>query len=464
MIKKKIAIVVLCLTLLISSFTLFACKNKEKNGGSISVTYDLKCSLDDTAHALYLISDVEVLNESNNLISELPFYLYPNAYADNGGAIVISNVSTQTHKISYEINDVNMVVNLDRPLKGGESVVLKISSRVDLPKGKGRLGYGDGYYNLHAFYPRLAYYDGNSFVVVPYSNIGDSFYFSMDDMIIKINYPSKYTLAYAGEVVGQSEDEKYKEQTIKIDNARDVALSLCENFNLYENTEGEVKIYHYTSKGVDYTTFAKECIEYFNKEIGEYPFSTFTIVETPFDYGGMEYSGLVVINDNAREKEFVIAHEIIHQWFGISVGSNSYNECWVDESLTNFLSYYYMDIYNKGGYKEHIQLEKKNFKEYMDVGKEKYGEKYNPKLDSSLGEFRSATEYSNMVYSYGVLLYDGVYNLIGEKKFKRAIKEYYAQYSGKTATGKDIITSFSKSAGKKVEGIFNGYIENKVVF
>ena len=462
--KKKLLIGSLCVICILCSTMLLACKSEEKIDGGLEVSYDIKCALDDESCVLYVTSEVEILNKSKVAIKELPFYLYPNAYLEEGGAVTISNVATRERDLIYNIDNINMKVELNEDLKEGENVAIIISSRVEIPKGKGRLGYGDGYYNLHAFYPRLACFHNGSFDVVPYSKIGDSYCFDMANFKIKINYPSAYTLASAGEQTHYKENEKYKESVYCIDNARDVALSLSKKFTIFESEIEGVKISQYTMGKQDYTPFIANCLGYFIEEVGEYPYENFTIVETPFEYGGMEYSGLALINESVSEKEFVIAHEIIHQWFGLSVGSNSYKECWVDESLTNYLTYYYMDIYNRGGYEENMELERKRYKKFLEASKEKYGIGYMPRLDYNLEEFKSESEYANMVYGYGVLTYDGVRKVIGDKKFKKAVRDYYENYKGKIASKEDLIASFNKSAGKKVEGIFNGYIESKVVF
>lgn len=464
MCNKKILLVVSLIIVLISTITLSACKNSTKTSGQLVVDYDVKCSLDDESKAMYLNCTINLTNGTNQSIKELPFYLYPNAYKEEGGNVTISNVSTRARDLIYNIEGINMLVSLGEEMLPNESEEITISGRISLPKGNGRIGYGEDYYNLHAFFPRLAYFERDRFVVVPYSKIGDPYYWGQDDVVIKINYPLEFQLAHSGEVISTNENEKYAESVINIDNARDVALTLVKNYNLYKNEVNGVRILQYSKEGEDYTQYMKECLQYFISEIGEYPYSVFTMAETPFDYGGMEYSGFILVNEKAKEKEYVIAHEIIHQWFGIAIGSNSFEECWVDESLTNFLTYYYMGIYNKGDHNEIIEKEKEIYKTYIENGKEKYGTGYAPRLDAKLNEFRTMSEYSNMVYGYGAIMYDGIYKVIGDKKFKKAVKDYYKKYNGKVVSGQELQATFSKSVGKKVEGIFNGYIENKVLF
>ena len=453
----------LVLSLLVLIIALCGCVKKEI-GNSIEISYEINCALDDTAKIMYVTTNVTVCNDSSVAIAEIPFYSYGNAYAQDGGKVVISNVKDSNKDVEYEVDGINGVVKLNTPLLSGENETLTISSRVSLPKGKKRLGYGDGYYNLHAFFPRVAFFDGEEFQIVPYSKVGDPYYFSEDDFVVKIEYPAKYVLAHSGERISDEINGENVSSVFKINDSRDVACWIGKANSVYEKEMDGIKIRSYQNNNTDYTEFIFNCISYFSAEIGAYPFDTFTLVETAFDYGGMEYSSFVVVSDKVKNKEFVIAHEIIHQWFGLKVGSNSYDECWVDESLTNYLTYYYMDIYNKGGLKENLEQEQEKYKKYVEYAKYEYGLGYKLNLCNKLDEFKDETEYANLVYGYGALMYDSVRVVLGEEKFKKAVREYYEEYAGKVAGGSDLIASFNKSSGRKVKAVFSSYMENRASF
>lgn len=460
--NKKIKVLAILLVIsIVASVTLYGCK-KSESGNSVDVSYVVNCSLDDNAKVLYVATKITLRNNSSMTIDKIPFYLYPNAYIKDGGKVMVSNVKDGENDVEFNVDGINGTLKLNSLLLPSATKEIAISSRVSLPQGKKRLGHGDGYYNLHAFFPRVPFFDGSEFVVVPYSEVGDPYYFSQDDFVISIEYPVTYTLAHSGNRVSDEIKGEVVKSVFKIEDARDVACWVGEEKAVYEKDVDGVKIQAYQEE--DYTEFIGNCIAYFSKEVGAYPFETFTLVETPFDYGGMEYSGFVTISDRVKDKKFVIAHEIIHQWFGLKVGSNSYKECWVDESLTNYLTYYYMDIYNKGGLKENMEKEQERYRKYIEYAKYEYGLGYEPKLTYELGAFRDEVEYANLVYGYGVLMYDGIRGVCGDEKFKKAVKEYYENYAGKVASGNDLIKSFSKSSGRKVDGVFRSYMENRTAF
>lgn len=461
---KRIVKIIVCLTFVLLCVGLSGCSKGGESTGKIDAKYEVNCSLDDINRALYVTSKASIFNDSELDFYQLPFYLYPNAYVDRGGSVQIGNVSSNGDSLVYSLEDSLLTIKPNKKLGARESMDITFSLRVGIPNCSGRLGYGDDYYNLHGFFPRLAYFNGDEFEVVPYTENGDPFCFSFDDVTIKISYPSEYTLASGGEVLSHCDNDGSAEDVVNMGKSRNTSLSLVKKYEVFEGGNENVKVTHFTKSEKDYTTYAVNCLEYFTNFIGECPLTSLVIVEVPYDYLGMEYDGLIIVDERARDKEFIIAHEVIHQWFGIEVGSNSYDEPWVNESITNFLTYYYMDIYNKGGYGENIEKEKTRYKKFIQEGKEKYGVGYAPRLDQGLGEFRTNAEYVNMVYGYGVLLYDGLRDVVGERKMQKSIGEYYKKYKGSTSSGNKLMESFSKCAGKRVDGIFESYIENRVSF
>lgn len=462
--KKRIVILlILVFVVIVGVLLATGCQDKKEETGEISAVYDIFCALDDENKVLYVTTNITLENEGEVAVCALPLYLYANAYG-KGDNVEVGNVKVDNHEVDFSIDGINMLVNLETPLEGGESTTLITSCRVSVLEGEGRLGYGEGYYNLHAFFPRLAYYDGEKFEIVPYYKTGDPFLFSMDDFNIRMEYPLGYTLGHSGRLISEEVGELTKMSQISISDARDVAFSLAKDFTCHEDEVSGIKIKEYTRGEDNHVEFIGKCLTYFQEEVGDYPYDTFTIAILPFEEGGMEYSSYVLVSEQFKDKEYAIAHEIIHQWFGLSIGSNGYTESWVDESLTNFLTYYYMDIYKGGTYEDSIKREKEVMNKFIESMKKEYGDSYKPELRQSLNEFRGRVEYACVVYGYGVITYDGIMKSVGEKKFKKALEKYYKEYSGKVVSEEKLIESFSSTLGKGVGKLFKSYLECKVVF
>ena len=233
--------------------------------------------------------------------------------------------------------------------------------------------------------------------------------------------------------------------------------------SVYEDTT--IKYYYQGEKPVEEIAIATSAMATFSELVGEYPYEVYSLVETPFAFGGMEYPSLVFIADDVdvQEKETVIIHETAHQWFAMLIGSDSINAPWQDESLVSFLTNYYYELNGA-----HDKFESNNAlltKSFDNFIKLKYAENpdYDKNINSTLYKFNTNYEYSQIVYNKGALMFNKLYEVIGKKRFQKAVANYYRSYAYKIASVDDFYASMSKGAGLDVKGIIEPYFANKIV-
>ncbi|MCP3981156.1 MAG: hypothetical protein GY716_17800 [bacterium] len=82
-------------------------------------------------------------------------------------------------------------------------------------------------------------------------------------------------------------------------------------------------------------------LEYFSLLFGEYPFVADQYGMSAFPFGGaMEHTanssyGYVLI-DGAHTYDFVVVHELVHQWFGDSVSPETWEDIWLNEGFATY--------------------------------------------------------------------------------------------------------------------------------
>ncbi len=92
---------------------------------------------------------------------------------------------------------------------------------------------------------------------------------------------------------------------------------------------------------------ATEAIAAYSKWFGPYPWPEFTIAEAFFGWNGNECSTLVMIDERifgmphlaGGYVDYLVSHEICHQWWYNLVGTNGYCETWMDEGLATYFSH-----------------------------------------------------------------------------------------------------------------------------
>jgi len=90
--------------------------------------------------------------------------------------------------------------------------------------------------------------------------------------------------------------------------------------------------------------FIPDVIWFYSLLLGTYPLDSFTAVQIPLDYPGMENAGMAFIQADRfvdGRLSGVIAHETAHQWFGNTVVIEDWGDLWLNEGLATYLTTLY---------------------------------------------------------------------------------------------------------------------------
>src|SRR5262249_3028746 len=125
-------------------------------------------------------------------------------------------------------------------------------------------------------------------------------------------------------------------------------------------------------------------------------------------------------------RESTIAHEVGHQWFYNLVGDDQLDEPWLDESLTQYITWqYYAHQYGSGG--------DQGFRESLG-GRWKRAD--NPDMPIGLPvSAYTPTEYGAIVYGRGPLFFEALAQKLGASNMEPFLADYVRQYQWKIATG-----------------------------
>lgn len=455
-------------------------------------TYNLEIVYDEESHSLLGNEEVDYINNSSNSFKEIYFHLYPNAFREgakekpvslahitsaypNGesyGNIEISSVKVDStiveHRVEGEDENI-LAVPLVKELFPDESVKIYVEFAVKIPNVNHRFGYGENTINIANFYPiACVYEDGKGFSTDLYARNGDPFYSDIANYNVKITYDKSLSLASSGDVVSSKADDDIT-ATIKAEKVRDFAMVFSNKFNCKnEISEGiELKYYYYNDETPSETlSLAVKALNFFNEKFGKYPYKQLSVVQNNFVYGGMEYPNLVMISDtlSTETSYYVIVHEIAHQWWYGVVGNDEFNEAWVDESLTEYSTVLFFENYEEYGYdyKTLVTNANTSFKFYYDIYKSVCDE-VDTSMNRALNQFDTDPEYVHSVYTQGVIMYDSLRELIGEKKLYECCKTYYEKMAYKNASGAELISIFSRTSGRNLEDFFMSYMNGEVV-
>lgn len=479
--KKFLLIIFLCPIL----FFLQGCddKNAEK-----LPNYEIFVNFDEKNMVFECEQNVLYTNNESETFDKICFFLYANAFegesdvvsksytekaypnGESFGKISIESVLIENEECDYEISEDKSILTVDLPdfLCENGNVDISMTYNIELANINHRLGYGDNAINCGNFFPIICPYD-NGFVTTKFSSNGDPFFSEIADFSVEICVPNDYVVATSGKQEEQIIDGQ-KIVACNEKNLRDFCFVLSKKFDVVSEKCGKIDVNYYFYDDFNAKNHLKTAIlalQTFQDLFGEYEYSVLNVVKTNFCFGGMEYPQLVMISDSITDEEtinYVIVHEIAHQWWYGMVGNNEYENAWIDESLTEYSTALFFEKNSEYGltYDDIVDGATKTYKNFVEVYSHIEGD-VSEKMDRNLLQFDTEPEYVNCIYTKGILFFDSMRDCLGDKKFFKALKFYFKTNKFKIVTRDIFIQSFSKGANRNLKSFIESWIDGKVV-
>ena len=475
-------------------FCFSACKQKD-NLTTLSknlTSYKINIDLNVEKKFAEVNQTIDYVNNTNSILKTIKFHLYPQYFKDGATQKVVpstklnnaypngmSYASFEINRVMVDKNDKTIVyeneynsilsVDLNNSLMPDEKVEIEINYSFTLPNCRHRFGYGENTINLANFYPIVCVYENENFNTSGYNPNGDPFYSDMANYCVNISLDKQYIVAGTGEKTDEKIINGNKSVSFNAKMVRDFALVVSNKFEVLSAEAHSTKVEYYYFNDTHPNSSLKagvDAIKTFNKLFGEYLYNNFTIVETDFIYGGMEYPNLIMLStDIEDEVDYlnVIIHETAHQWWYGIVGNDEYKFPWLDEALTEFSTVLFYD-YNENYQLTHakmIEISKENYSLFYSVYTDVLG-----LLDTSMravDKYSTEPEYTYCTYVKGVLMYESLYQLLGEKDFIEGLKIYFENNKYKNALPENLINAFENASKKELKSFFSSWIDGKVV-
>jgi hypothetical protein len=442
-------------------------------------SYELALVLDPDAKMLSGTMTFAYVNTEDGPMGELHFLLYANSYEKreygifapdemeeaypNGfspGSTAIKSVECSDGKATYLIEgEQNQVlrVHLPRAVPVGGTTRLTIEFEVTVPNCYGRFGYGDDTMSLVNCYPVLSVYDGGQWHDYPYYAVGDPFYSETADYSATVTAPEDWTVAATG-VVGEADKGKEKIWTVDAPRRRDFGFVASDKFDVMQTTVDGVLVRSYyiegsKSGGREALDTGAEAIDLYSKTFGQYPFAEFSVVEADFYIGGMEYPGMVMIDDSMYGEnsvpdkmmlDLVVAHETGHQWWYSAVGNDEVMNPWLDEGLTEFTTQYFFEKERNRAYNDYYRYSIEYFKGIRGLQQGDYS------VIQPVYRFEDNRIYSAWVYARTADVLQELRKKIGDEDFFGALRQYYEDNRLGITTRENMEKAFEDASGAEL--------------
>jgi hypothetical protein len=319
--------------------------------------------------------------------------------------------------------------------------------------------------NLGLWYAALSKYDRDGWDEEAYSGIGDVSYFDPASFKVTLIAPANYQVVTTGTTLKKIPLKNNRlEHQMEAPMSRDFVVELSDKYEQRSAISGLTAIRSFflskhRGSGEKVLETAVKAFGYYSTRFGSYPYSELDVVESPLygGAGGVEFPGLVTISSMLYKDdqttaetgsieqllagspafdqllEFVVAHEVAHQWWNAIVGSNSKKYPFIDEAMANYSAVLYFENFHgrETAERQMAMQMKLNYQMHRFMG----GADQPVILPASA--FNGPLEYSAIVYGKGALGFDRIRTVMGDRSFFTAMKEYYNRFWFKIAGPED---------------------------
>lgn len=383
------------------------------------------------------------------------------------GFLNVMSLTQNSRPVNYEVVGTVLEVQLNTPIKSGESVVFDMLFEGQVPpviRRSGKNSKENVALSMAQWYPKMAEYDFEGWHADPY--ISREFHGVWGDFDVKLTIDKDYVVGGTGYLQNPTEvGHGYGEQEIKNNsdlltwhfvapNVHDFTWAADPDFihDTLQVPEGPMLHFlykkslksKYKKRWRDLQVPTSEIIQYYSNTVGKYPYEQYSVIQG--GDGGMEYGMCTLITGERSFQSLVgvTAHEIGHTWFQFLMASNESKHPWLDEGFAEYTCTF---IENKIFDVTPVEPLKRHYDRYFKLAK---SGKEQP-MTTHADRFKYNSSYSISTYSKGALVLAQLKYIIGEAAFDETLKDYYNNWAFKHPTPNDFIRCAEKASGLELE-------------
>lgn len=465
------------------------------------VEYSMNVQLNTTNHRLTGDQKLIYYNNSPDTLTKVYYHLFFNAFQpgsmmdvrsrnlpdpdrrvmdrisklkdDEIGYQHIQSLKQDGKAISYKVDGTILEVTLAKPLLPKTKTTFEMTFEAQVPiqiRRSGRDNREGIAYSMTQWYPKLAEYDFQGWHAYQY--VAREFQGVWGDFDVTIKIDPKFVIGGTGKLQNPQEighgyekpgssvkrpsgdlswhfvakdvidfawvaDPDYTHDRVQVPNGPELHFFYQKNdktANTWKNMEG----------------VAVKVFEFLNKNFGKYPFDTYSVIQG--GDGGMEYPMCTLIMGEGSQAGLngVMAHEVTHSWFQMTLASNEALYAWMDEGFTDFASDEALNsIYNEpvthsGSYRSYYGLVSSGLQEPAS----QHSDHYN-----------TNRAYSTAAYSIGAVFLHQLKYIIGTENFYAGMLRYYNTWKMRHPEPNDFLRVMEKTSGMQLHWYYRYWIQ-----
>jgi len=205
-----------------------------------------------------------------------------------------------------------------------------------------------------------------------------------------------------------------------------------------------------------------EMVEFYSQLIGvRYPYAKYAQISAEdFIFGGMENTSATTqtertLHDERAHLDFssepLVAHELVHSWFGNLLTCRDWSHAWLNESFaTYFDNLWYR---HTRGEDEFLYELYGDWRSYLDEDAQAY------RRPIFTNVYRAPIDlFDRHLYQKGANVLNLLRNILGDRLFFKAIKLYTERHAAQTVVTQDLLEALEDATGRNFDWFFDQWI------
>jgi len=198
-----------------------------------------------------------------------------------------------------------------------------------------------------------------------------------------------------------------------------------------------------------------KALDFYEATFGKYRWGTASFIEEPIFGGGMEHASVVSMDETlfpdrveARKTAF---HELAHHWSGNLVRIRTWNDFWLSEGFTEYLTARFVAT-NDGP-----DAKKQVFRGYLTEALAADRTTPHPVRPAD-PEQDVLTIFDAISYQKGALVLHALERVVGEEKLTAFLKDWFDRHAFASVTTADLERELSAASGVDLSKFFAGFV------
>ncbi|HCV43484.1 MAG TPA: hypothetical protein DGH68_08355, partial [Bacteroidetes bacterium] len=275
--------------------------------------------------------------------------------------------------------------------------------------------------------------------------------------------PESYRLVSNGRLISATHDQKKGTKTFHWFEAKPhssyLVMVAAGEYEVVSEQYRDIPLQYYVYKdrkedGVRCLAKTSAAMKFFEERIGvPYPWEKFAqIWISNFMWGGMENASAVTLNDESYlldprarvdfTSDDVVAHELVHQWWGDLITSRDWSNLWLHEGFANYFEALFKQ-HEKGD--DHFQYDLM----------QQAASVLNAEESQGRSPLVGRDGYTANVYSKGCWVLHMLRNMLGEEEFWKAIRLFAQRYAFRNADTYEFMLTIEDATGQSLGWFFD---------